>query len=197
MEISVVFPSDSSSITEKDIKEAIPFSTFNSETSRPRQLLAIVAIAADRAIGRNGSMPWKLPEDMAHFKATTMGHPVIMGRKTWESLPKKPLPGRRNIVVTGNKGYEATGAETFRSVEAAVAACAPVELPVIIGGSQLYASALPLCTRLIITEINTTVPDADTHFPALDENKWFMTECSEWLISKSGLEYRFVTYSRK
>ncbi|MDE6340155.1 MAG: dihydrofolate reductase, partial [Muribaculaceae bacterium] len=91
---------------------------FNSEVARLRSVTAIVAMARDNAIGRAGSLPWRLPEDMAHFKAFTMGHPIIMGRKTWESLPKRPLPGRRNIVVSRSPLYEAEGAEVFPSVEA-------------------------------------------------------------------------------
>ncbi len=197
MEISYLFPSDSDSISEKDISQTVPFSTFNSSTSRLRPLMAIVAMAKDRAIGRNGSLPWRLPEDMAHFKATTMGHPIIMGRKTWESLPKRPLPGRRNIVISRNIGYMAEGAEVFPAIEDAIAACELTESPVIIGGSQLYHSALPYCTEVTVTEIDTTVPDADTHFPVLSENDWQVVSTSEPEISKTGLSYRFVTYRRK
>lgn len=197
MEITSVFPSSPDSVPDKDIREAIPFSTFNSETSRGREVTAIVAMSSDRAIGRDGSLPWHLPEDMAHFKATTMGHPVIMGRKTWESLPKRPLPGRRNIVVTGNPDYTAEGAEVFASPEAAIAACPSTETPVIMGGAQLYHCSLPMCTRLIVTEVKTTVPDPDTFFPVISDREWSRSECGEWLLSKKGLEYRFVTYLRK
>jgi dihydrofolate reductase len=197
MVISYLFPSDSDSISEKDISQSVPFSTFNSSTSRLRPLIAIVAMAKDRSIGRNGSIPWRLPEDMAHFKSTTMGHPIIMGRKTWESLPKRPLPGRRNIVISRNADYKAEGAEVFPAIEDAIAACELTESPVIIGGSQLYHSALPYCTELIITEIDTTIPDADTHFPDLDKNDWQMVSASEPSISKTGLLYRFVIYRRK
>lgn len=197
MEISYLFPSDSDSISEKDINQTVPFSTFNSTTSRPRRLMAIVAMAKDRAIGLNGSMPWRLPEDLAHFKATTMGHPVIMGRKTWESLPARPLPGRRNIVISRNAGYHAGEVEVFPSVEDAIAACDTAEMPVIIGGAQLYNSALPYCTDIIITEIDTTVPDADTYFPPLSDSDWQMVSVSEPATSKTGFSYRFVTYRRK
>ncbi len=197
MEISYLFPSDPDSISEKDICQTMPFSTFNSSTFRNRQVTAIVAMAKDRAIGRDGSLPWRLPEDMAHFKLTTMGHPIIMGRKTWESLPKSPLPGRRNIVISRNEEYDAEGAETFSSVEDAIAACPTTETPIIIGGSQLYNSALPYCTKIIVTEIDTTIPDADTHFPELSEKEWETSDVSEKFESKSGLTYRFITYCRK
>lgn len=197
MEISSLFPSDSDVVTEKDLSRSIPFSAFNSSTSRPRSLTAIVAMAADRAIGRNGDIPWRLPEDMAHFKSSTMGHPVIMGRKTWESLPKRPLPGRRNIVVSRNAGYMADGAEVFTSVAEAVAACEPAEEPMLIGGASLYAAAMPMCTRVIATEIDTTIPDADTHFPELPAHEWVAMEESDTMVSKTGLQYRFVTYTRR
>lgn len=110
MEIISLYPSDPDMISEKNIEGAIPFSTFNSESRRLRRLKAIVAMANDRAIGRQGTLPWHLPEDLAHFKATTLGNPIVMGRKTWESLPRRPLPGRRNMVVSANSGYVAEGA---------------------------------------------------------------------------------------
>lgn len=197
MEISYLFPKDSDTISDRDLSQTVPFSTFNSSTSRLRPLTAIVAMAKDRAIGRNGSLPWRLPEDLAHFKSTTMGHPIIMGRKTWESLPKRPLPGRRNIVISRNADYKAEGAEIYPAIEDAIAACGLTESPVIIGGAQLYRSALPYCTQVIITEIYTTVPDADTHFPDLCENEWQIISASEPEISQTGLSYRFITYSRK
>lgn len=197
MEISSLFPTHTDSIPGKDIGSAIPFSTFNSETFRGRPLMAIVAMNAERAIGKNGDLPWHIPEDMEHFKATTMGHAVIMGRKTWESLPKRPLPGRRNIVVTRNENYDAPGAETFPSVEAAVAACAHTGMPVIIGGAMLYEQAMPLCTVLSVTEVKADVPDADTFFPEIKNSEWHTPHEGPWLKSRKGLEYRFVTYLRK
>lgn len=197
MEISYLFPKDSDTISDKDLSQTVPFSTFNSSTARLRPLMAIVAMAKDGAIGRNGSLPWRLPEDLAHFKATTMGRTIIMGRKTWESLPKRPLPGRRNIVISRNADYKAEGAEIYPSIEDAVSSCGLTESPVIIGGAQLYHSALPYCTEVIITEIDTAVPDADTHFPNLDENEWQIVSALEPEISKTGLSYRFITYRRK
>ncbi len=197
MEITCVFPSSPDSVPDKDILEAIPFSTFNSETHRRRELPVIVAMGSRNSIGRNGFMPWHLPEDMAHFKDSTMGHPVIMGRKTWESLPKRPLPGRRNIVITRNGSYEAAGAEIFSSIEEAVASCAATETPVIIGGEAIYRAAMPMCTRLIVTEVRIDVPDADAFFPQIKEDEWRISEKGEWLKSRKGMEYRFVTYIRR
>lgn len=197
METTIVFPTDPQKISEGDSLEIRPFSVFNSASHKPREVVAIVAAAKDMAIGRQGLIPWRLPEDMAHFKQTTMGHPVIMGRKTWESLPKRPLPGRRNIIVTRNPDYQADGGEIAASPEAAIALCPPDSAPVIIGGGEIYRLALPYCTKAIITEVETEIPDADTFFPALPADEWKVTETSDTLESKSGLRYRFVTYSRR
>ncbi len=120
-----------------------------------------------------------------------------MGRKTWESLPRRPLPGRRNMVVSANSGYVAEGAEVFGSVEMAIAACPASETPVIIGGASIYKTALPYCTDIIVTQVDTTVPDADTFFPELSQEEWKISECSEWMTSVKGLKYRFVSFSRK
>ena len=195
METSILFPSDPDKISEKDILQLHPFSTFNSRTSRLKELWAIVAANPSGAIGRKGDLPWHLPEDLRHFKELTMGHPVIMGRKTWESLPKRPLPGRRNIVVSRNPEYKAEGAEVFPSVEEAVAACR--EIPFIIGGEAVYRAAIPFCTRLYLTEVGHEVDDADAFFPPLSGNEWDVLEESEAMTSKTGLKYRFVTKVRR
>lgn len=197
MEISVVLPSDSERYPEKQLSESHPFSVFNSVTSRNRPLRAIVAMARGGAIGRNGDMPWHLPEDLAHFKAATMGRTVIMGRRTWDSLPRRPLPGRRNIIITNNPSFVAGGAEIFHSPADALAACDLSEAPIVIGGASLYKAMLPLCSEIIITEIDLDVPDADTFFPIPDPAEWMRSEPSEWMISKSGLRYRFLTMTRK
>ncbi len=182
---------------EKNTDSLQSIAMFNSEIAKGRQVIAIVAMANGGAIGRAGSLPWRLPEDMAHFKAFTMGHPIIMGRKTWESLPKRPLPGRRNIVISRSPLYEAEGAEVFPSVEAAIASCPASETPVIIGGAQIYVAAFPFCSKIVVTEIDTDIPDADTFFPEISPAEWTRTEDSERLTSKTGLNYRFVTYSKK
>lgn len=197
MEISSLFPSRNDVISEKDSRNSIPFSMFNSEISRLRPVIAIVAMGRNRAIGRGGSLPWRLPEDMAHFKSLTMGHPVIMGRKTWESLPKRPLPGRKNIVISRSPFYEAQGADVYPTIEDAIAACPPSETPVIIGGAQIYSAAFPLYSKIVVTEIDTEIPDADTFFPEIDPSIWNRIDDGETMVSKTGLKYRFVTYLKK
>lgn len=195
METSILFPSDPDKISEKDILHLHPFSTYNSNTSRHRELWAIVAMNRENAIGRNGDLPWHIAEDLRHFKELTMGHPIIMGRKTWESLPKRPLPGRRNIVISRNPDYKADGAEVFCSLEAAVDTCR--EVPFIIGGAQVYEKAVPFCSKIFITSVDAPAEDADAFFPPLPDNEWKVGEESEHLLSKSGIGYRFLTKIRR
>lgn len=132
----------------------------------------IVAIDRNRAIGRRGDLIYRIREDLRHFKATTMGHPVIMGRNTWQSLPHA-LPGRRNIVVSTNPDFSAPGAETATSLADAIALASaapdgtPAEEIFIIGGARLYAAAIPVADRLIVTEIDYACSDADTFFPPI------------------------------
>lgn len=154
-------------------------------------------MAPNRAIGFNGEIPWHLPEDLGHFKNTTMGHPVIMGRKTWESLPFKPLKGRKNIVITRNSDYEATGAEVVSSINEALSRCSSDESPFIIGGEQIYRQAMPLSEKLIITEVDVLPSNVDAFFPEINPEIWIATETSDWIKSKSGINYRFITYIRK
>ena len=129
----------------------------------------IYARAANGVIGKDGSMPWHLPEDLAHFKQLTQGSPVVMGRKTWDSLPPKfrPLPGRLNIVVTRQPHWQAEGAVRAGSLAEALAACADSADAWVIGGADLYAQALPRCTDLYLTCLNRTV-DGDTFFPPFE-----------------------------
>ena len=139
-------------------------------------LAAIVAVDENWAIGRNGSLLCHLPADMRRFKSLTMGCPVIMGRKTWESLPKGALPGRLNVVVTRNSGYQAPGAVVCTSVEAALAATASAPRRFIIGGAQLYASTIDAVDTLYLTRIHATFPDADTFFPSITPTQWETAE---------------------
>ena len=157
----------------------------------------IVAMAPNGAIGINGEIPWHLPEDLGHFKNTTMGHPIIMGRKTWESLPFKPLKGRKNIVITRNSAFEAPGAEVVTSIDAAISLCASDESPFIIGGEQIYRQAMPLSEKLIITEVDVIPAEADAFFPEISPEDWTAYETSDWMTSKTGIRYRFVIYTRK
>ncbi len=157
----------------------------------------IVAIANDRAIGRRGDMIAHISADLKRFKQLTMGHALVMGRKTFESLPGGALPGRRNIVITRNSAYTAPGIETVASLDRALKLAADYgEDVMIIGGGEIYSQAMPLADKLEITEIDTTAPDADTHFPALGP-EWHLTAADEWLTDpRSGLRFRFTTYTR-
>ena len=137
--------------------------------TQPR-LTLIVARARNGVIGKDNTMPWKIPGEQAYFKRVTMGHPIIMGRKTWESIGR-PLPGRRNIVVTRNPDFVAPGAEVASSLDVALAQCAGAPEAFVIGGAELYHQALPHAARLLITEIDHDF-DGDTYFPAPDPSHW-------------------------
>lgn len=156
-------------------------------------LIIIAAISRGGVIGRANRLPWYLPEDLRHFKALTMGHPMIMGRKTWQSLPGL-LPGRRHIVVTRNAEFAAPGVQRAGSLEEALALAG--EGPVyVIGGGELYAQALPLAERLELTEIDADFA-GDTFFPPIDPTKWREIQ-REAHRSVSGLDYAFVSYERQ
>ncbi|MDT5081080.1 MAG: dihydrofolate reductase [Mycobacterium sp.] len=154
----------------------------------------IWAQSTSGVIGRANGIPWRLPEDQARFKELTMGHTVVMGRLTWDSLPAKvrPLPGRRNVVVTRQADYVAEGATVVGSLDDALAD----EQTWVIGGAQIYALALPLANRCEVTEVDMDLPqeDDDAVAPVLDE-RWVGTE-GDWLTSASGLRYRFSSYRR-
>lgn len=156
----------------------------------------IVAVALDGAIGHEGDMIWHLPEDLKRFKTITTGHPVIMGRKTWLSLPKRPLPGRRNIVITSNPDFCEEGAERAASPEEALAMTAG-ESPFIIGGATVYNTFMPRASKFYLTEIQAEAPYADTRLQ-LDFSDWEITEQSDIIVSeKSGVPFRYITYERK
>lgn len=131
----------------------------------------VVAVSRNGVIGRDGTLPWRIPSDLKHFKAITMGKPVVMGRKTWDSLPRKPLPGRRNIVVTRQKGYIAEGAEVARGVDEAIAACETEPEVAVIGGGEIYRALWPVVDRLYLTEVDLAV-EGDTVFPAIKPDEW-------------------------
>jgi dihydrofolate reductase len=133
-------------------------------------LTLIVARARNGVIGAKGTLPWRLPEDLAFFKRTTMGHPIVMGRRTWESIGR-PLPGRRSIVVTRDRGFTAEGAEVVHSLPEAITRCAGTEEIFVIGGAQLYADALPYADRLLVTEIDQDF-EGDTFLPAPASLDW-------------------------
>jgi len=167
---------------------------MNTPHRQPRVGL-IWAQARGRVIGKGGAMPWHLPEDLAHFKRTTQGHPVIMGRKTWESLPARfrPLPGRRNIVVTRQENFNQIGLERASSLCEALRFCENSEQVWVIGGAQIYAQALPLADALVVTEIDADF-DGDTFAPTIDA-AWCEVAREPW-ISTTGLQGSFVTWRR-
>lgn len=160
----------------------------------------IAALGTDRSIGRNGDLAFHISSDLRRFKALTTGHTVVMGRKTFESLPKGALPNRRNIVITRNAEATFPGAEIAPSLEYALkmATDAGETEAFVIGGGQIYAAAMPVADRLALTEVLAEAPDADTFFPAFSREVWEETENSGTLTDeKSGLAYRFVCFSRK
>src|SRR5919199_4010190 len=134
----------------------------------------LAAVAANGVIGKDGHLPWHLPEDLRHFKRLTLGHPIIMGRRTWESL-RGPLPGRDNIVITHRPGYEAPGAAVANSLEAALALCAGEPVAFVIGGQGLFAESLPMAAGLVMTEIYKDFA-GDTWFPPYDRSQWRETQ---------------------
>jgi dihydrofolate reductase len=161
------------------------------------KLSLIAAVARDGVIGRDNAIPWRLPEDARHFRAVTMGHPVVMGRRTWDSLPERfrPLPGRRNVVVTRNEAWSAEHAERAGSLDDALRLLADAPRVFVIGGAELYAEALPLADELVVTEIDAEV-EGDVFFPQWDRAT-FREESREEHVSEDGVAFAFVTYLRR
>ncbi len=158
----------------------------------------IAAMAHDRVIGKDNQMPWHLPADLAHFKRVTLGKPVLMGRKTFESIGR-PLPGRRNLVISRNPDYQAEGIEVVGSVEAALALLAgsSVEELMVIGGGHLYAEMLPSADCLYLTRIDLAV-EGDTRFPAFDDGQWQSVDCeSHPADEKNPHPHSFETWQRR
>lgn len=162
--------------------------------SKPRVGL-IWAQARGGVIGRGGAMPWHLPEDLAHFKRTTLSHPVIMGRKTWDSLPARfrPLPGRTNLVVTRQPDWSQAGAQRASNLHEALQLCEKCEQVWIIGGAQVYAEALPLADELVVTEIDADI-EGDAFAPAIGA-EW-QAVGREALMAGNGMQISFVRYRR-
>jgi len=161
------------------------------------KLAVIAAVARNGAIGLDGTMPWQLKADLAHFRRTTMGCPVVMGRKTWDSLPPtfRPLPGRRNLVVTRNPAWRAEGAEAALSLDEALARVDGADRVFVIGGGELYAQALPRADELVLTEIDADF-DADTFLPGWDRTA-FDEVSRESHAHGADWPYAFVTYRRR
>jgi len=161
------------------------------------RLSIVAAVARAGVIGRDNMIPWRIPEDVARFKALTTGHPVVMGRRTWDSLPARyrPLPNRRNVVVTRNLAWQAAGAERARSLDDALALLGDEAQVFVIGGADIYAAALPLTDELLLTEVDLDV-QGDTVFPPFDPAE-FEEVSRERLVSETGVPYSFVTYTRR
>lgn len=163
-----------------------------SQLSGPRVYL-VAAVAANGIIGANGQLPWSLPEDLRHFKRLTLGHPVIMGRRTWESL-KGPLPGRDNIVVSATRGFQAPGAAVARSLQGALALCAGEPVAFIIGGSRLFDESMPIADGLVLTEIHKAYA-GDTAFPPYERSRWRESQ-REQHVAADGTKFDFVRYEK-
>ena len=155
------------------------------------KIYLVAAVASNGVIGRDGQLPWHLPEDLKHFKRLTLGHPVIMGRRTWESL-KGPLPGRDNIVVTSQAGYDAPGAAVASSLEGALALCIGEPVAFVIGGSRLFEESLPIAAGLVMTEIEREY-EGDTWFPKYDRSRWRASQ-REHHVAANGTKFDFVLY---
>jgi dihydrofolate reductase len=172
---------------------------MNPSAPRRPHLSLIAAVAQNGCIGQNNQLPWHLPEDLAHFRALTQGHAVIMGRKTWDSLPPRfrPLPGRRNVVLTRQSGWAAPGAQVAGSLPEALALLDDVAQAYVIGGAQIYAQALPLADALVLTEIHQAVA-GDAYFPAWNSAEFVESARTRQRASAPNpFEFSFVTYQRK
>ena len=160
-------------------------------------IILVLAMADNGVIGVSGAIPWRIADDMKRFKALTMGKPIVMGRKTWDSFPKKPLPGRTNIVVTRDRSWRAQGATVAHSLEDALTLAEreqPSEIA-IIGGAEIYKAALPRATRIELTQVHLK-PQGDTRLEPFDRNVWRESARSEH-TTPDGLRYSYVTLMRR
>ena len=164
----------------------------NRIAGRPR-ISIIVAVGANGVIGSDGQLPWRLPEDLKRFRALTMGHAMVMGRRTFDSIGR-PLPGRRSIVVSRQRDLEIEGATVTSSLDAAIAAAGNDPEVFVIGGGEIYAASLSTADRLLVTEVDAS-PDGDTHFPTIDATIW-RESARERHVTDDGLAYAFVDYER-
>lgn len=157
----------------------------------------IVAIGENREIGVKGKMIWHISSDLQRFKKITMGNPVIMGRKTFDSLPKKPLPGRTNIVLTRDKDFHYEGVQVFHSVEEVLAIDFTGKEPFVIGGEEIYKAFLPYCNKLYLTKIHASSREADAFFPEIDHREWKEVENEAVQQSENTPPYTYLTYVRR
>lgn len=180
--------------------DPMPLAPYNTgmptdnETAPPIAL--VVAMGAEREIGHDGKMPWHLPADLKHFKNVTMGHTMLMGRRTFESIGR-PLPGRDNFVVSRDVSFQPQGCRVFASIDLALAAAPPDDMLMVVGGATIYEVLLPLAQRIYLTRIQAGFP-ADTWFPALDDDEWEEVEREEHGPDEKNLyRYSFVTLERR
>jgi len=156
----------------------------------------VAVLARNRVIGIENRLPWRLPEDLAHFKALTLGHPIVMGRKTFESLGR-PLPGRANIVITRNRDYKCDGCVVADSIPAALTLCTDSDEVFFIGGAELYAQVIPLADRLVLTEVDIDA-EGDAWFPEYDYNAFReISRESHAALTNDAFRFYFVVYARK
>ena len=169
--------------------------TGNTQERKPEPRVSIiVAMARNRVIGRDGQLPWHIPEDLKRFKQLTMGHHIVMGRKTWDSLGRL-LPGRRHVIVSRQPDYRVPGAQIVRSLDTAIAACAGDEEIFIIGGGEIYRQALTLTDRIYLTQVALDA-EGDTAFPELQPQNWKEAAREHKVDPASGIEYVFLTLQR-
>jgi dihydrofolate reductase len=155
----------------------------------------IVAVSEDWGIGKDNELLWHISEDLKRFKRLTTGNTVVMGKKTWESLPRRPLPGRKNIVLTDNPEEIIENAVTCYSIDDALSKCSPGEEIFIMGGGSIYRQFMPLADRLYISHVHKKAP-ADIYFPEIDLNIWKVTEAEDF-VSDEGIPYTYTIYKRK
>ncbi|MEW6278546.1 MAG: dihydrofolate reductase [Candidatus Eremiobacterota bacterium] len=159
------------------------------------RIVLVAALGRNRSIGRDGQVPWRLPADLRHFRSVTMGKPVVMGRKTFESIGK-PLPGRHNLILTRDPNYTAEGCRVMHGVAEVVAACADAEELCVIGGEQIYREFLPMATRQILTLVDAA-PEADAFYPEFPAEEWQEVLREPHPADEANpLAFEFVTLSR-
>jgi len=157
----------------------------------------IVAVSEDWGIGKDNELLWHIPEDLKRFKRLTSGNTVIMGKRTWESLPRRPLPGRKNIVLTDDPNEKIDGSVTVYSIEDALSKCEKGEEIFVIGGGSVYRQFMPIADRLYITHVHKKTP-ADIYFPEIDLKIWKVVEKEEFYASENnGISYKYVIYERR
>ena len=161
-----------------------------------KHLAMIAAVGPNLELGIGGDLVWHISADLKNFKRLTMGHPIIMGRKTWDSLPKRPLPGRHNIVISHSL-RDLEGASCVLTPEEALSVCREEEMPFVIGGAQVYETFLPLADRLYLTRVAAEAPEeVDAWFPEFRQD-WRLDEAGEWMEDPTGVKYRFESWQRK